>query len=98
MHKIKLFLLLTIWLYYSYNKSIMRKLNKDKRTQILSALIEGCSINATRRMCRVSKLTVLRLLADVGQLCRDFHDLTVPGRTGPRMWRKKDAGQSQRRA
>ncbi len=55
----------------------MRKLGTDKRTQILSALVEGCSINATARMCSVSKLTVLRLLADIGQLCRDYHDLMV---------------------
>jgi IS1 family transposase len=30
-------------------------------------------------MCGVSKLTVLRLLADVGSLCRDYHDITVRG-------------------
>jgi IS1 family transposase len=55
----------------------MRKLDTEKRTAILSALVEGCSINATARMCGVSKLTVLRLLADVGRLCRDYHDLKV---------------------
>ncbi len=55
----------------------MRKLSKDKREAILNALIEGCSINSTTRMCGVSKLTVLRLLADVGSLCLDYHDLTV---------------------
>jgi len=27
----------------------------------------------------VSKLTVLRLLSDIGRLCRDFHDITVTG-------------------
>ncbi len=46
---------------------------------ILDALVEGSSVNATARMCRVNKLTVLRLLADVGRLCRDFHDITVRG-------------------
>jgi IS1 family transposase len=55
----------------------MRKLDTTKRMAILTALVEGCSINATARMCGVSKLTVLRLLADVGSLCRDYHDLTV---------------------
>lgn len=55
----------------------MRKLSAEKRVAILSALIEGNSVSATARMCRVSKLTVLRLLCDVGVLCQDFHDLTV---------------------
>lgn len=59
----------------------MRKLTTQKRIAVLSALIEGCSINSTSRMCSVSKLTVLRLLADIGSLCRDFHDLTVRGLT-----------------
>jgi IS1 family transposase len=55
----------------------MNKLSKEKRAAIISALVEGNSINSTKRMCGVSKLTILRLLADVGQLCQDFHDLTV---------------------
>jgi IS1 family transposase len=55
----------------------MRKLTREKRIAVLSALTEGVSIRATCRLCGVSKLTVLRLLADVGQLCADFHDLTV---------------------
>jgi len=58
---------------------IMRKLNQDKRSMVLNALVEGCSINSTARMCGVSKLTVLRLLADVGSLCCDYHDLVVRG-------------------
>lgn len=52
---------------------------------ILAALVEGNSINATTRMCRVSKLTILRLLADVGQLCRDYHDIAVRGLTSDRI-------------
>lgn len=55
----------------------MRKLSTEKRAAILNALCEGVSINATARICAVSKITVLRLLADAGTLCRDFHDLTV---------------------
>ena len=55
----------------------MRKLNHEKRTLIMRALIDGTGINATARICGVSKLTVLRLLADVGTLCADYHDLTV---------------------
>lgn len=55
----------------------MRKLSKEKRTMVVRALVEGSSVNSTARMCGVSKLTVLRLLADVGSLCRDYHDLAV---------------------
>jgi IS1 family transposase len=55
----------------------MRKLSTEKRASILSALVEGSSINATARMCKVSKITVLRLLADAGQFCADYHDVYV---------------------
>jgi IS1 family transposase len=57
----------------------MRKLNSEKRATILSALVEGNSINATARLCGASKITVLRLLADAGQFCADYHDVYVRG-------------------
>lgn len=57
----------------------MRKLTTEKRATILSALVEGNSINATCRLTGVSKVTVLRLLADAGQFCADYHDLYVRG-------------------
>jgi IS1 family transposase len=57
----------------------MRKLSTEKRAAILNALVEGSSINATARMCAVSKITVLRLLADAGQFCADYHDVYVRG-------------------
>lgn len=55
----------------------MRKLSTEKRAAILSALVEGNSINATCRMIGVAKKTVLRLLADAGRFCADYHDLIV---------------------
>lgn len=55
----------------------MRKLSTDQRAAILSALIEGCSVNSTARLCGVSKITVLRLLSDAGTFCAQFHDLEV---------------------
>lgn len=55
----------------------MNKLSNEKRATILNALVEGNSINATARLCGVSKITVLRLLADAGTFCAQFHDLTV---------------------
>lgn len=59
----------------------MRKLDMKKRIAILTCLCEGNSINATTRICTVAKLTVLRLLSDVGSLCLDYHDLMVRGLT-----------------
>lgn len=38
---------------------------------------EGTSINVTARIVGVSKVSVRRLLADVGTICADFHYLTV---------------------
>ena len=55
----------------------MRKLSTEKRAAILGALVEGSSINATARMNGCSKITILRLLADAGTLCADYHDLMV---------------------
>jgi IS1 family transposase len=46
---------------------------------ILSALVEGNSVNSTVRLCGCSKITVLRLLADAGTFCAQFHDLYVRG-------------------
>src|SRR5258707_14005650 len=55
----------------------MRKLPTEKRASILSALVEGSSINSTSRMTSTSKITVLRMLADSGRFGMDYHDLTV---------------------
>ena len=55
----------------------MRKLSTEKRAMILGALVEGSSINSTSRMCGVSKITVLRLLADAGEFCAKYHEVNV---------------------
>ncbi|HTW59080.1 MAG TPA: DDE-type integrase/transposase/recombinase [Terriglobales bacterium] len=55
----------------------MNQLNTAKRTQIIAALIEGNSINATCRMLGVGKHTVLRLLKDAGCACAAYHDANV---------------------
>lgn len=57
----------------------MRKLSTEKRAMIISALVEGNSINSTSRMVGVSKITVLRLLADAGTFCAQYHNLFVRG-------------------
>jgi IS1 family transposase len=52
----------------------MNKLSCEKRTQVITALVEGCSINSTSRMTGVAKNTILKLLRDVGMACADFQD------------------------
>lgn len=55
----------------------MNKLDTDKRTQIISALVEGNSIRATCRMTGAAKKTVLKLLVDIGTVCAQYHDRFV---------------------
>lgn len=55
----------------------MRKLPAEKRAAILSSLADGASVRTTARCCGVSPISVLRLLADVGSLALEFHDLMV---------------------
>lgn len=55
----------------------MNKLSTSKRVAVISALVEGNSIASTCRMTGVSKMTVLKLLADVGEACTKLHDRWV---------------------
>lgn len=52
----------------------MNCLSIEKRTQVVSALIEGNSIRATVRMTGVCKDTVLKLLVDLGTACAAYHN------------------------
>jgi IS1 family transposase len=47
----------------------MNKLSTQKRVQIVSLLVEGMGINAITRATGISKNTVLKLLADLGNVC-----------------------------
>lgn len=51
----------------------MNRLNSAKRVQVISALVEGNSINAIVRMTGVAKHTVLNLLRDLGCASADYH-------------------------
>lgn len=57
----------------------MNKLSKDRQIQVIAALVEGNSVRAACRMTGVAKDTVLKLLADVGRACAEYHDRTVRG-------------------
>ena len=57
----------------------MKTLSDEKRTQVVSLLVEGMSIRATCRVTGVAKGTVLKLLVDLGTACRAYHDAKVRG-------------------
>ena len=57
----------------------MNILSTERRTQVVAALVEGSSINATVRMTGVAKHTILKLLADMGCAAAAFHHHNVRG-------------------
>jgi IS1 family transposase len=63
----------------------MNKLTTAKRTAVVAALVEGNSIRSTARMTNVSKPTILKLLADLGEACASYHDVHVRGLKSRRM-------------
>lgn len=52
----------------------MKQLKTDKRVQIIAALVEGCSLRATARMCDVAINTVVKLQVDIGKACAKYQD------------------------
>lgn len=54
--------------------SMANVLSTAKRVQIVSALVEGCGIRATARMCNVSKDTVMKLWREIGDACIRMQD------------------------
>jgi len=51
---------------------MVNRLSIERRTQILAALCEGASVNATARQTGVSKVTILKLLSEIGSVCLDY--------------------------
>ena len=47
----------------------MNSLDSETRARIVSALVEGVSINSIVRMTRVAKTTILRLIREVETAC-----------------------------
>ncbi len=52
----------------------MNRLSRERRSQVLRALVEGNSIRATCRITDTAKGTVLRLLEDAGAACLEYQD------------------------
>jgi IS1 family transposase len=55
----------------------MIRLGTADRVRVVSALVEGMSIRATVRITGVAKNTVVKLLADLGTACAEYHDQHV---------------------
>src|SRR5882672_1462172 len=58
---------------------LMNKLPMSKRVAVVAALVEGNSLRSTCRMTGVAMNTVLKLLAELGPACAQFHDEIVRG-------------------
>ncbi len=52
-------------------------LKAAKRVAVISALVEGNSINATVRMTGVAKNTILKLLVELGAVCAAYQNETL---------------------
>lgn len=55
----------------------MNKLPLSKRAQILGLLVEGMSLRATSRVADCAYNTVLKFVADIGEACANFQDMTL---------------------
>lgn len=53
---------------------IMNRLSREQRIRVIHALVEGNSVRATCRMTGAAMNTVLKLLADIGQVCVEYQD------------------------
>ncbi len=57
----------------------MNRLDPKTRAQIVRCLVDGNSLRATSRITGASKNTITKLLCELGQACREFHDAKVRG-------------------
>src|SRR6202167_3657182 len=63
----------------------MNKLPRARQSQVIAALVEGTSIDATARMTGVAKHTILKLLADLGTACEQYQDKALRNLTCKRI-------------
>jgi len=55
----------------------MNRMSAERRTRVLSALVEGNSIRAACRITGAAKGTVMTLLADAGAACSEYQDANL---------------------
>jgi len=55
----------------------MNRLSQAERAKAVAVLVEGNSLRATARITGIARMTIERLLRDLGAACARFHDATV---------------------
>lgn len=55
----------------------MNRLSTADRVRVIAALVEGNSLRGTARMTGVARMTVEKLLRDLGAACAAHHDATI---------------------
>ncbi|HZU33909.1 MAG TPA: IS1 family transposase [Candidatus Angelobacter sp.] len=55
----------------------MNCLSVSCRVQVVAALVEGSSVNSVSRMTGITKRAILRLLAEMGCACAEYHNKAV---------------------
>src|SRR5215831_2328356 len=63
----------------------MNRLSTADRVAVVSALVEGNSLRATARMTGAARMTVKKLLKDLGTACEAYHYEHVRGLTSQRI-------------
>ena len=62
----------------------MNRLSTERRGQVVACLVEGMSIRSTVRVTGVAKNTIVKLLADLGNACAEYQDVTLRNLTSER--------------
>src|SRR5215475_2150700 len=57
--------------------SNMNRLSTAERAKVISVLVEGNSLRATARITGVARMTIEKLLRDLGAACAAFHNERV---------------------
>src|SRR2546425_10742818 len=57
--------------------SNMNQLSTEERARIVAVLVEGNSLRATARITGFARMTVEKLLRDLGAACLDYQDATL---------------------
>jgi len=57
----------------------MNRLTTEKRAAVIAALVEGNSLRGTARLTGVARMTIEKLLRDIGTACAAHHDAQVRG-------------------
>jgi IS1 family transposase len=63
----------------------MNRLSTADRVRVVTALVEGNSLRGTARMTGIARMTVEKLLRDLGTACADYHKAHVNGLTTKRI-------------